>query len=100
MAGYLLNLIFDTQTPANGTGLCQPDNAGGGNSARSKVSFTVPANWPSTLPGQGLQVNANGPDSTWSTPAVDSHSLGCSLGDSIFVRYQPTSNWPSGISLR
>ncbi len=91
MAVFLLNLTFDQAAPQSASGSFVDNGA----DATSKVWYTVPAGWPTTVPAQGSQVQQAAALSSWGTPARDSHSLGCQLGDSIYIRFAPRNGWNS-----
>jgi|SRR5215470_12208808 len=91
MAVYLLNLTFDQAAPASASGLFTPNSS----DPTSKVWYTVPAGWPSSVPGQGSQLQQAASLSSWGTPVADSRSLQCQLNDSIYIRMVPRNGWSS-----
>jgi hypothetical protein len=89
MSAYLLNLTFDQAAPASASGLFVPNSS----DPTSKVWYTLPSTWPTTVPTQGGQLQQAAALSSWGTPVADSHSLNCDLGDSMYIRMAPRNGW-------
>lgn len=93
---YLLNLIFSKPAgSSSANGLFNSDSS----SARSKVWYTIPAtNWPSGgAPAQGSQLQQSADQANWGTPTPDKSTLGCELGEDVYIRMVPDSSWGSDV---
>jgi hypothetical protein len=91
---YLLNLTFDLQSAAAATGIFN-DGTSNPPDQSSKVWFTAPAGWPTTMPPPSSPLN----QAVFNLPNApnqpDSNELGLDVGDNLFIRVA-ARNWSQG----